>query len=209
MHTAAAATTPASAVACRCRATGTSASPPTGSQITLKGPNDPSAGLAAHYRYEGGRAHVRGWNTDPTNQQSLGFRTTWDTDELGYETKLPTVRDPSGTPATVFDLDQGRDLEGNVPWKKFTMQSGRNTKLVRGGREGTHWVTDAANSDPLRARQRLSLPQTPEVRVDLEVPAGAFSDPCPVPPDFKLPGGGTQRSATGPVPARVVREFRR
>jgi len=94
------------------------------SQISLKGPNDASAGLAAHYRYEGGRAHLRDWNADPTNQQSLGFRTTWDTDELGYETRLTTVRDPSGSPTTVFDLEQGRDLEGNVLWKKFTKQVG-------------------------------------------------------------------------------------
>jgi hypothetical protein len=32
----------------------------------------------------------------------------------------------------------------------------RDTGLVRGGRDGTHYASDASNSDPLRARQRLS-----------------------------------------------------
>jgi len=80
----------------------------------------------------------------------------------------------------------------------------RSTGLVRGGRDGTHYVTDFANHDPLRARQRLALPQTPEVRVQLEVPRGVFSPPKTVRPDFKMPGGGLERTATGPVQCRVV-----
>ncbi|RNL77591.1 DNRLRE domain-containing protein [Nocardioides marmorisolisilvae] len=80
----------------------------------------------------------------------------------------------------------------------------RSTGLVRGGRDGTHYVTDFANHDPLRARQRLALPQTPEVRVQLEVPRGFFSSPKTVHSDFNMPGGGLERTATGPVQCRVV-----
>lgn len=51
----------------------------------------------------------------------------------------------------------------------------RNTGLMRGGRSGTHYVTNAGNHNPSRARLRLALDHTPEVRVKLEVPAGVFS----------------------------------
>jgi hypothetical protein len=84
------------------------------------------------------------------------------------------------------------------------LKATEDSLLVRGGRDGTHYVTDSANSDPLRARQRLSLPQTPEVRVDLEVPKGVFSPPTRVDPDFNMPGGGMERTATGNIPGRVV-----
>jgi RHS repeat-associated protein len=79
-----------------------------------------------------------------------------------------------------------------------------DTRLVRGGRDGTHYVTDFANHNALRARQRLALPQTGEVRVQLEVPRGAFSPPKRVDPDYSMPGGGMERTATGSVPCRVV-----
>jgi RHS repeat-associated protein len=78
-----------------------------------------------------------------------------------------------------------------------------NTGLVRGGRDGTHYVTDFANHSAQRARQRLALPQTPEVRVQLEVPRGAFSPPKRVDPAFGMPGGGMERTASGPVACRV------
>ncbi|WP_368501966.1 hypothetical protein [Photobacterium sp. 1_MG-2023] len=52
------------------------------------------------------------------------------------------------------------------------LKATQETGLLRGGRDGTHYVTDSANSDALRARQRSALPQTPEVRVTLEVPNG-------------------------------------
>ncbi len=80
----------------------------------------------------------------------------------------------------------------------------RDIGLLRGGRGGTHYVTDAANSDPLRARSRLALPQTPEVRVDLQVPRGIFSAPSRVEPAFGMPGGGLERTATGNVPCVVL-----
>lgn len=85
------------------------------------------------------------------------------------------------------------------------LEATQQTGLVRGGRDGTHYATDAANSDALRARERLALPQTPEVRVTLKVPEGAFSSPSRVQPGFGMPGGGMERTATGKVPAKVVR----
>ncbi len=83
--------------------------------------------------------------------------------------------------------------------------------LLRGGREGTHYVSDAVNSDAARARQRLSLRQTPEVRVTLEVPVGHLSAPSRVAPRNSMPGRGKQRVATGSVPVKVKRvdEYRK
>ena len=60
------------------------------------------------------------------------------------------------------------------------------------------------NSNSLRARQRLALPQTPEVRVTLEVPSGAFSPPKLVDPLYDMPGGGLERMGTGEIACRVV-----
>ena len=80
----------------------------------------------------------------------------------------------------------------------------QETGLVRGGRLGTHYVSDSVNSDGLRAQQRLSLPGTPEVRVTMKVPSGVFSTPTRVAPDFGMPGGGLERAATGAVPAEVI-----
>jgi len=84
------------------------------------------------------------------------------------------------------------------------LQATKETGLLRGGREGTHYVTDAANADPLRARQRLALERTPEVRATLEVQRGLLSGPSKVEPKFSMPGGGAERTATGSVPVRVV-----
>lgn len=44
----------------------------------------------------------------------------------------------------------------------------------------------ASNTNAKRARQRLSLPQTPDVRVDLEVPKGVFGPPSPVRPQYGM-----------------------
>jgi hypothetical protein len=86
----------------------------------------------------------------------------------------------------------------------------RSTGLVRGGRQGTHFVSDAVNSTATRAQSRLALPTRPEVRVTMEVPAGRFSAPSRVQPydmgsGRVLPGGGMERTATGDVPARILR----
>lgn len=70
---------------------------------------------------------------------------------------------------------------------------------------GTHYVSDAVNSSANRDRQRLVLPKNPDVRVTMEVPKGTLSSPTRVQPSGGLPGGGTERTATGNVPVRVLR----
>ena len=79
----------------------------------------------------------------------------------------------------------------------------RATGLVRGGRDGTHFVSDAVNNNANRARQRLALPQTPEVKVQLEVPKGSFGPPSRVGPANGMPGGGMERTGAGQIPAIV------
>ncbi|MBK7902053.1 MAG: hypothetical protein IPJ97_03195 [Proteobacteria bacterium] len=84
------------------------------------------------------------------------------------------------------------------------------TGLLRGGRAGTHYVSDTVNSSAGRAQQRLALPRPPEIRATLEVKRGTFSAPSTVAP-YRLPngtilhGGGTERTAVGEVPVRILR----
>jgi hypothetical protein len=84
------------------------------------------------------------------------------------------------------------------------------TGLLRGGRAGTHYVSDTVNSTAGRAQQRLALPRPPEIRATLEVRRGTFSSPSTVAP-YRLPngtilhGGGTERTAVGEVPVRILR----
>ncbi|MDH5274210.1 MAG: hypothetical protein OEY13_14185, partial [Gammaproteobacteria bacterium] len=86
----------------------------------------------------------------------------------------------------------------------------KRTGLLRGGRAGTHYVSDAVNSTAGRARQRLALPNLPEIRATIEVRRGTFSAPSTVAP-YRLPngtilhGGGTERSAVGEVPVRILK----
>jgi RHS repeat-associated protein len=82
----------------------------------------------------------------------------------------------------------------------------QSTGLLRGGREGTHFVSDNVNSDALRARQRLALPKTPEVRATLEVKKGTFGPPSKVKPNFGMSGGGTERTAVGSVKVKIIRK---
>ena len=83
------------------------------------------------------------------------------------------------------------------------LQATKDTGLLRGGREGTHYASDAVNSGAKRAQQRLSLKDTPEVKATLEVPAGKFSAPSKVEPKFGMPGGGTERTASGNIPVTI------
>jgi RHS repeat-associated protein len=87
---------------------------------------------------------------------------------------------------------------------KAELNATKESGLMRGGREGRHFVRDSANSTAKRARQRLALDRTPEVRVRLEVPAGKFSSPTRVDPKHSMPGGGMERSAVGDIPVRVL-----
>jgi hypothetical protein len=85
------------------------------------------------------------------------------------------------------------------------LEATQSTGLLRGGRSGTHYVTDSANSKAQRARLRTALPQTPEVRVTMEVPVGRFSAPTRVQPAYGMPGGGMERTATGQIPVNILR----
>jgi hypothetical protein len=87
----------------------------------------------------------------------------------------------------------------------------RTGTLTRGGRAGDHYASDAVNSTAGRTRQRLALPNQPDVRVTLEVPQGIFSSPSKVrpytlPSGKTLPGGGMERIAPGnvDVPVRII-----
>lgn len=86
---------------------------------------------------------------------------------------------------------------------KAELKATQETGLVRGGREGEHFVTDSASSNGQRARQRLALDRTPEVKATLEVPKGKFSAPSKVQPKYGMPGGGAERTATGKIPVKV------
>jgi len=90
---------------------------------------------------------------------------------------------------------------------KAELNATQETGLLRGGRDGTHYVTDSANSNALRARQRSALPQTPEVKVTFEVPQGSFSEPSKVDPAFNMPGGGMERTASGNIPVTGLRGY--
>ena len=78
--------------------------------------------------------------------------------------------------------------------------------LSRGGRAGDHFVTNSANRNAKRARQRLALGYTPDVRATLEVPEGVFSSGSRVNPLNSMAGGGLERIAPGhlDIPARVL-----
>ncbi len=90
------------------------------------------------------------------------------------------------------------------------LEATRTTGLLRGGRAGTHYVSDSVNSTAGRAQQRLALPNPPEIRVTIEAPRGSFSAPSTVAP-YKLSngnilrGGGTERTAVGEVPVKILR----
>jgi len=88
---------------------------------------------------------------------------------------------------------------------KEELKATENTGLIRGGRNGTHYVSNAIGNDAKRVRQRLALDRTPEVKVTMEVPKGSFSGSGKIEPKYKMPGGGTERTATGNIPAKIIK----
>jgi hypothetical protein len=123
-------------------------------------------------------------------------------------TFVPFVTGAGAASRAAREIDNSTELVQR--WMtRAELDATQATGLVRGGRDGTHYVTDAANSSAQRARMRSALPQTPEVRVTMEVPAGTFSPPTRVEPNFGMPGGGMERTATGPVPTRVIKVDRK
>jgi hypothetical protein len=125
-----------------------------------------------------------------------GGKTTKTTPKISFNS--PT---PRGPPAT---KNVGR-TETVQRWMSRTeLEATKKTGLLRGGRKGAHHVTDAANASARRARRRLSLRETPEVRVTMEVPGGIFSSPTRVKPLHGMPGGGMERTAIGQIPVRIL-----
>lgn len=99
--------------------------------------------------------------------------------------------------------DEGTEIVHRA-MSRAELEATRKTGLVRGGRSGPHYVTDSANSNALRARQRLALPQTPELIVGLRVPGGVFGPPTRVGPNFGMPGGGLERRGVGRIPCQIA-----
>ncbi|QIV93864.1 RHS repeat domain-containing protein [Allofrancisella frigidaquae] len=100
--------------------------------------------------------------------------------------------------------DVAKNVETVQRWmSKAELKATEETGLLRGGRAGKHYVTDSANNNPLRARQRSALDNTPEVKVTMDVPKGKFSSPSRVEPMFDMPGGGMERIATGNIPVNI------
>jgi hypothetical protein len=80
----------------------------------------------------------------------------------------------------------------------------QETGLLRGGRTtGKHYVTPAASGDALRARQRLALTSTPEVKVTMEISEGIFPNATKVLPANNMPGGGLERFVSGEIKVPV------
>ncbi len=77
------------------------------------------------------------------------------------------------------------------------LEATEKTGLLRGGRDGTHFVTDSAPDSASEAQQQLALGNTPTVKVQLEMDGSALSKPSTVEPLNGQPGGGTERTATG------------
>ena len=93
---------------------------------------------------------------------------------------------------------------------KAELSATENTGLLRGGREGTHYVSNAIGNDAKKVQQRLALVDKPEVKVTMQVPKGSFSSPTKVEP-VKLPNGGTlsgvgmERTASGKIPVKITK----
>ncbi|KQN04846.1 hypothetical protein ASE85_07605 [Sphingobium sp. Leaf26] len=118
---------------------------------------------------------------------------------------LSSLGEPGPTGASAIGAG-GRATETvQRAMSRAELRATQDTGLLRGGRPGTHFASDAVNSSAGRAQQRLALPQRPEVRVSMEVNKGAFSKPSRVEPANGMKGGGMERTATGPVPVQIKR----
>jgi len=72
--------------------------------------------------------------------------------------------------------------------------------LLRGGRNGIHYLTDSAPDTAAAAQQQLHLSTMPEVKVTMEIDKSALSAPSPVLGYNGVPTGATERIATGKLP---------
>ena len=67
-------------------------------------------------------------------------------------------------------------------------------------------MTNSANNTAKKAQKRLALPVKPEVKVTIEVPVNKFSPPTVAESKFGYPGGGLERTATGKIPVKILKE---
>jgi hypothetical protein len=76
---------------------------------------------------------------------------------------------------------------------------------LRGGRDDFHYVTDSVGTDSaLGAQDRLSLSTTPQVKVTMEMDSGVVSKSTSVRAANGQAGGGTERTAIGNVPVKIL-----
>ena len=141
-------------------------------------------------------------NSTAAMKQSMGVGITPLQDAQGNIVSAGDLTTQIGIVALTAPLEAGMMLGGEGEAK-----GAYQTGLLRGGKEGVHYVSDAVNSDVKRAQQRLSLdPKNKyDVRTTLEVPKGKLSPPTKVKPDNGMPGGGTERTGTGKIPAKIIR----
>jgi RHS repeat-associated protein len=127
---------------------------------------------------------------------------------LTASSDVPYLRSgPGGLRARQF-ADEGTEIVERA-MSRAELNATRETGLLRGGRAGTHYVSDSVNSTASGAQRRLALPTRPDVRVRVQVPGGRFSEPSRVAPytlpgGRVLPGGGMERKATGEIPVRIL-----
>ena len=82
----------------------------------------------------------------------------------------------------------------------------QETGLLRGGRPGTTYFTTNKYRTRQSAVRFLSLPNTPDVRVDFKILNNPrIFGPMRVDPDFGQPGGGIQYWSDDPVAVRILR----
>jgi RHS repeat-associated protein len=160
-------------------------------------------GFIAYDLFDIGRSVVRGHGVSGTQLLALGGDVVGAVvpalTGVGQGIRLASKADDAA------DAVRGGTEVVQRAMSRAELQATLETGLVRGGREGTHYVSPAISSDARRARQRLALKDTPEVRVTMEVPSGRFSPASTVRPANGMPGGGRERAATGQVRAVVKR----
>ena len=131
--------------------------------------------------------------------------------DLGVNTVMMLTGEVGAGAKAGAPLAQSAKVETEVVQRamsKAELNATKETGLIRGGREGTHYVSNAIGNDAKRVQQRLALGDKPEVKVTMQVPKGSFSSPTKVesvklPNGGTLPGGGMERTASGNIPVQI------
>ena len=109
-----------------------------------------------------------------------------------------------------MDDDPGQDsLHDRIFYRYMSRAEAeaiRGTGLLRGGRPGRKYWTDASYQRVDEAKSLLALEYYPEVRLAFRItnnPA-LLREGTPVEPDNQEPGGGTEWMALDPVEVEVI-----